>query len=234
MTELVVDRATIRYGTRTAVEGVSWRRGHGLHGLLGANGAGKSPLLRAVVALQPLDGGSVTLDGAPVRQVRERVGFLPQDNLRRSRFTVWEHLAYMCWLKRLDDRAAASEVDRLLGLVGLEERADDRIRALSGGMRRRVGIASALVADPEVIVLDEPTAGLDMGQRDSLNDLLHRVSQEAIVVISTHIVEDVLDHADTVTVMDQGSFVFDGTFEEFSPTRELSTVRASYLELVAQ
>lgn len=229
-----MERATIHYGKRTAVEEVSWRRGYGLHGLLGANGAGKTSLMRAVVTLQPLDGGSIMLGGAPVRQVRERVGFLPQDNLRRSRFTVREHLAYMCWLKRLDDQATTSEVDRLLRLVDLETRADDRIRALSGGMRRRVGVASALVASPELIVLDEPTAGLDMAQRDSLNELLHQVSQNAIVVISTHIVEDVLDHADTITVMNQGSFVFDGTFDRFSPTRELSTVRAAYLELVAQ
>lgn len=204
----------------------------GFHALLGPNGAGKTSLLRAIATLQSTERGSITLDGRPVRDAREATGFLPQENLGRSRFTVAEHLAYMCWLRRMPQHRVGPEVDRVLGLIHLSERRDERISALSGGMRRRVGIGSALVGDPALVVLDEPSSGLDVAQRESLTRILTRVAQQAIVIVSTHLVEDVLAHADTLAVMDGGHFQFSGPFDQFSASRDLDEVRERYLSLV--
>ncbi|AXE37472.1 ATP-binding cassette domain-containing protein [Acidipropionibacterium virtanenii] len=228
---LTVDELTVQYRRRTAVDAVSWRLDEGFHALLGPNGAGKSSLLRAIATLQPAS-GIVELDGRTGTAIREQLGYCPQENLGRSRFTVREHLAYLCWLHRIPDSKTPAEVDRVVELVSLTDRADDRISALSGGMRRRVGIGSALVGRPSLVILDEPSAGLDVAQRESLSAVLQRVAADAITIVSTHIVEDVLDHADTLTVMDQSRFVFSGAFDEFAGSRDLEAVRSRYLEMV--
>ncbi|WP_394274713.1 ATP-binding cassette domain-containing protein [Luteococcus sp.] len=231
---LTLSGVSVRYGRRSAVSEVSWDLGVGFHALLGPNGAGKTSLLRAISTLQPVKAGTVALDGNPVRQVRQRLGFLPQENLGRSRFTVQEHLAYMCWLRQLPSVDVAGEVERVLDLVDLADRCGDRISSLSGGMRRRVGIGSALVGNPSLVVLDEPSAGLDVAQRESLTRVLDRVSEDAIVLVSTHIVEDVLEHADSLTVMDKGRFLFSGPFEQFTSSRDLAAVRDRYMAMVSQ
>lgn len=230
---LTVKDVTITYRRRVAVSAVSWDVGPGFHALLGPNGAGKSSLLRAIATLQPLNSGVVELDGLSGSDLRRHLGYCPQENLRKSHFTVAEHLLYMCWLQRLDDAAARPEVDRILQLIDLQDRPHDRISGLSGGMRRRVAIGSALVGNPGLMILDEPSAGLDMAQREGLSQILARVSRDAVVIVSTHLVEDVLDHADTLTVMDRGSFVFSGPLDDFAPVRQLDSVRFRYLELVA-
>jgi len=221
---LAVEGLTVRYRKRVAVDAVSWRLGEGFHALLGPNGAGKSSLLRAIATLQPAAAGDVQLGSLAGTAIREGLGYCPQENLGRSRFTVREHLAYMCWLHRIPDSRVRSEVDRVVELVDLVERADDRISALSGGMRRRVGIGSALVGRPSLVILDEPSAGLDVAQREALSSVLRRVSAEAITIVSTHIVEDVLDPADTLTVMNQARFAYSGAFDEFAGSRYLATV----------
>lgn len=229
---LAVDDLTVRYRRRTAVDAVSWQLSEGFHALLGPNGAGKSSLLRAIATLQPAS-GTVDLDGHHGEGIRERLGYCPQENLGRSRFTVREHLAYMCWLHRIPDSASPAEVSRIIDLVDLVDRANDHISSLSGGMRRRVGIGSALVGGPALVILDEPSAGLDVAQREALSEVLQRVSAEAITIVSTHIVEDVLDHADTLTVMNQARFAYSGAFDEFAGSRDLEAVRSRYLGTVA-
>lgn len=230
---LEIAALSVRYRSRTAVDDVDWHLSEGFHALLGPNGAGKSSLLRAIATLQAAACGTVKLGRRTGAGIRENLGYCPQENLGRSRFTVREHLAYMCWLHRIPDAGTGRETGRVLELIDLAGRADERISALSGGMRRRVGIGSALVGRPRVVVLDEPSAGLDPAQRQSLTGVLTRVAEGAITIVSTHIVEDVLDHADTLTVMDRGRFVFSGPFERFAGSRDMAAVRARYLQLVA-
>ncbi|PRQ10704.1 multidrug ABC transporter ATP-binding protein [Corynebacterium sp. 13CS0277] len=231
---LLLDEITVSYRSTVAVREVSLELSSGIHALLGPNGAGKSSLLEVLATLRKPTSGHFTVDGLSGTAVRRVVGYLPQDNLPKSRFTVREHVAYMCWLKMLDPHAVPAEVDRLIDLADLGGKSDATIASLSGGMRRRVGIASALVGSPRLVLLDEASAGLDMAQRDSLRRILARVSDEAIVLSSTHIVEDIVDLADTITVMSAGSFVFTGPWQDFCGTRTINEVKEHYLRLVGE
>lgn len=239
---LTLDRVTVRYGRRTAVNEVTASFAPGLHALLGPNGDGKSSLIRTIATLQKPASGSVTFGGSvpwPAEGpagIRRHLGYLPQENLGKSRFTVREHLAYLAWLRKLPKEETAAEVDRVIGLVRLGDRADVKIRALSGGMRRRVGIGSALIGSPGLVVLDEPSAGLDVAQRGILRDITREVAKDAVVLVSTHIIEDILDAADTVTVIDAGRVVWAGARAEFVPDAapgDLASFEARYLELVS-
>lgn len=239
---LDLDRVTVRYGHRTAVDAVTAHFTPGLHALLGPNGAGKSSLIRTVATLQKPAAGSVTFGGAASwpdegpEGILRHLGYLPQENLGKSRFTVREHLAYMAWLRKLPKEETAAEVDRVIGLVRLGDQTDVKIRALSGGMRRRVGIGSALIGRPGLVVLDEPSAGLDVAQRGILRDITREVARDAVVLVSTHIIEDILDAADTVTVIDSGRVVWAGDRAGFVPDAapgDLASFEARYLELVS-
>lgn len=230
--KLTIDDVTVTYHHTVAVDHVGWQLSEGFHALLGPNGAGKSSLMRTLVTLQKPSSGTVSLDGLSGNQMRPRLGYCPQENLGKSRLTVHQHLAYMCWLHKISKAATASEADRVLDVIDLTDRADDRISSLSGGMRRRVAIGSALIGSPDLVVLDEPSAGLDVAQREELTRILGRVAGQAITIVSTHIFEDVLEHADTVTVMDHGRFKFQGPFDRFTDQRDLAAVRARYMNIV--
>lgn len=229
---LVVKNVSVTYGRTVAVHDVSWTLPRGLPALLGPNGAGKSSLLRTLATLQSPATGHIDLDGVTGRSLRDHLGYCPQEDLGRSRFTVGEHFHYMCWLHRIPGMDAAQEVDHLLDMTRLGNQADQRISRLSGGMRRRVAIGSAMVGHPQLILLDEPSAGLDVAQRESLSRIVKECSDEAVVVLSTHLVEDIVETADTVTVMSEGSFRFVGSFNEFASTRDLTEVRDRYLHMV--
>lgn len=229
---LLVKHLSVTYGHTAAVKDVSWTLGRGLHALLGPNGAGKSSLLRTLATLQPPTAGHIDLDGVTGRPLRDHLGYCPQENLGRSRFTVREHFHYMCWLHRITGPGATEEVNRLLDMTRLGSKADQRISRLSGGMRRRVAIGSAMVGRPRLLLLDEPSAGLDVAQRESLSRIVKDCCDEAVVILSTHLVEDIVDTADTVTVMSEGTFRFVGSFNEFAPSRDLATVRDRYLNMV--
>ena len=175
------------YGHSTALGQLSRTFDAGrVYGLKGPNGAGKSSLLEVIATLRKPSSGSFRFtDNAPDlanrndytgMDLRHILGYLPQENLPKSRFTVREHLAYMCWLKQIPDGNVSAEVDRLINLTELSDKADATIASLSGGMRRRVGIASALVGSPCLLILDEASAGLDMAQRDSLRRIVAAVA----------------------------------------------------------
>jgi ABC-2 type transport system ATP-binding protein len=202
----------IRAGRRMAVEGVTLTLGRGVHGLLGPNGAGKTTLIRALATvLRPASGNLVLLGGMDLRELRRRVGYLPQAFGHYRRFTVREFVAYVAWLKEMPDRDVPAAVQRAIDRVGLAERAEDKLRTLSGGMIRRVGIAQAIVNDPEVLLLDEPTAGLDPAQRLRFRELLAELGTDACVVVSTHLVEDVAAACTDVVLLHEGKLVFQGT-----------------------
>lgn len=139
----------------------------------------------------------------------------------------------MAWLRQIPKHEVSAEVERATALVRLDDHIDLRIKALSGGMRRRVGIASAIIGKPGLVILDEPSAGLDVGQREVLRDITRELSRDAVVVVSTHIIEDILDAAETVTVMDGGRLVSVGTRHDFAPEQDLRAFERRYLELVS-
>lgn len=205
----------IRAGRRMAVDGVTLTMGRGVHGLLGPNGAGKTTLIRTLATvLRPRSGELTLLGGMELRRLRRRVGYLPQEFGHYRRFTVREFVAYVAWLKEMRDVPAA--VQRAIERVGLADRADDRMKTLSGGMIRRVGIAQAIVNDPEVLLLDEPTAGLDPAQRLRFRELLTELGTDACVVVSTHLVEDVAAACTDVVLLSRGKLVFQGTPDQLA------------------
>jgi ABC-type multidrug transport system ATPase subunit len=203
----------VRIGRRrTAVDGVTLTMGRGVHGLLGPNGAGKTTLIRALATVLRPTSGTLSLLGDPdLRSLRRRIGYLPQEFGHYRRFTVREFVEYMAWLKEVPGPEIPAAVQRAVERLGLADRADDRLKTLSGGMVRRVGIAQAIVNDPEVLLLDEPTAGLDPAQRLRFRDLLTELGTDACVVVSTHLVEDVAAACTDVVLLDEGRLVFQGT-----------------------
>jgi ABC-2 type transport system ATP-binding protein len=218
MTGVRVHEVTKAFGRTRALDGVTFSAGVGVTGLLGPNGAGKTTLLRMLATVLAPDGGRIQLlgrnpqDAADRLEIRRRLGYLPQEPGFHRGFTVFEFVDYVAILKELTDRRARhDEVRRVIDAVGLRDVAGRKIRALSGGMRRRVGVAQAILGEPELVVLDEPTAGLDPEQRLRFRDLVSRIGEGRTVLLSTHQTEDVTALCPHVVVVDRGRTVFDGT-----------------------
>jgi ABC-2 type transport system ATP-binding protein len=212
-----------RFGRTRALEGASFEIGRGITGLLGPNGAGKTTLLRMLATVLAPDAGQVRLlgrdpsKGSERLEIRRRLGYMPQEPGFYGSFTAFEFVDYVAILKELtDSRARHAEVRRVLELVDLADVMQRKIKALSGGMRRRVALAQALVGDPELLVLDEPTAGLDPEQRLRFRDLVSRLAEDRTVVLSTHQTEDVAALCRRVVVLHEGATRFDGTPRELA------------------
>jgi ABC-2 type transport system ATP-binding protein len=216
---------TKTFGRTRALDGVTFEAGTGVTGLLGPNGAGKTTLLRMLATVLAPDGGMLQLLGRSPQdaddrlEIRRRLGYLPQEPGFHRAFTVFEFVDYVGILKELTDRRSRhAEVRRVIDVVGLTDVADRKIRALSGGMKRRVGVAQALLGDPEVVVLDEPTAGLDPEQRLRFRDLVSRIGEGRSVLLSTHQTEDVSALCPHVVVVNRGRVAFDGSPAELTAT----------------
>jgi ABC-2 type transport system ATP-binding protein len=207
---------------RMAVDGLDLRLGTGVHGLLGPNGAGKTTLIRTLATVLRPTEGTLEMLGESVgglgghRALRRRIGYLPQEFGYYRRFTVREFVEYMAWLKEVPKADVPAAVQRAVERVGLADRADDRMKSLSGGMVRRVGIAQALVNDPTVLLLDEPTVGLDPAQRLRFRELLQELGTDTCVLVSTHLVEDVAAACTDVVLFAEGRLVFQGTPDELA------------------
>lgn len=207
----------VRAGRHLAVDGLDLSLKAGVHGVLGPNGAGKTTLMRALSTVVKPAGGALTLLGAQVggradlRAVRRQLGYLPQQFGFYPRFTVREFVAYMAWLKEMPKAATPDAVQRAIDRVGLTTKADARMKTLSGGMLRRAGIAQAIVNDPELLLLDEPTVGLDPEQRLDFRDLLRDLGADSCVLVSTHLVEDAAAACTDVILMNEGRLLFQGT-----------------------
>ncbi|WP_372492386.1 ATP-binding cassette domain-containing protein [Micromonospora cabrerizensis] len=213
---VAIDARELRqgYGSRRVIEGLDLQFGKGVLGLLGPNGAGKTTLLRTLATVVPAQSGQLRILGSPVdsvadaRRVRRDIGYLPQDFGYFGSFTVREFVRYAAWLRELPTADTAAAVDDALAMVDLSDRATTRLKALSGGMLRRCGIASAIVGTPKLVILDEPTVGLDPLQRMEFRLLIRRLAATCAVVVSTHLVEDVGMMCTEVAVMVQGRITF--------------------------
>ena len=205
------------FGRNKAVDGVSLEVGPGVLGLLGPNGAGKTSLLRVIATVLPPSSGEIRLldrdpkSTAQRREIRRRLGYLPQNLGYYPAFTVVEFIEYFALLKEVPPARVHKAVAIAVERVDLGAKAKARLRTLSGGMLRRVGIAQAIVNNPDLLLLDEPTAGLDPEQRVGFRALLREFGQTATVVVSTHLVEDVGAACSEVALMDTGHIVFRGT-----------------------
>jgi ABC-2 type transport system ATP-binding protein len=210
------------FGKNMAVAGVDLQLGTGVFGLLGPNGAGKTSLLRMLATVLPPSAGNIELlerdprKAAARRDIRRRLGYLPQNLGYYPAFTVVEFIEYFALLKEIPSSAIPKAVATAVERVDLGPKAKAKLRTLSGGMLRRVGIAQAIVNDPDLLLLDEPTAGLDPEQRVQFRSLMRSVGESATVVVSTHLVEDVGAACSEVALMSAGKIVFRGTPDELT------------------
>lgn len=218
--ELSVDRLTKQYGRKIAVDCVSTVLKPGVYGLLGENGAGKTTFMRMLCAILESTSGEVFLDGREIvsmgAEYRDILGYLPQESGYYPNYTAKAFLLYMAALKGIPGDVAKKRVQELLEVVGLSDVAGKKMKTFSGGMKQRVGIAQALLNYPKLLIMDEPTAGLDPKERVRFRNLISDYAGDRIVLLSTHIVSDIEAIADEVLVMKRGKVLTQGTVSELT------------------
>ena len=214
MHELELTELEKTYKNKAAVRDVNIRLGHGVYGLLGENGAGKTTLMRMVCGILKPTQGNIRCDGVPSEKMggeyRRLLGYLPQDFGYYGDFSALRFLNYMAALKALPEEYARDRIDELLETVGLAQEKKNKLRTFSGGMLRRVGIAQALLNDPEILVLDEPTSGLDPAERVRFRNIISSLGKNRLVILSTHIVSDIEYIADKIIIMKDGRIMHTG------------------------
>lgn len=215
--ELEFKNVTKQYGKVNAVNKVNCVMGKGIYGLLGVNGAGKTTLMRMLCTIVQPSQGQILWEGKDIWELggkyREILGYLPQDFGYYPDLTVYDYMMYISSIKGLKIPFARKKVEQLLRQVGMEKFGKRKMKNLSGGMVRRVGIAQAMLNDPKILVLDEPTAGLDPNERIRFRNLISELSEERLVLLSTHIVSDVEYIANNILLMKEGELFYTGTAE---------------------
>ena len=239
--QLTLDRLTKQYGSKIALDRIDATFEPGIYGLLGANGAGKTTMMRLICDILKPTSGEVTFNGTNIREMgesyRAAIGYLPQDFGYYPNFTAMNFLLYMASLKGLNARYAKEKSLELLETVNLSEVKDKKIKTFSGGMKQRLGIAQAMLNDPRILILDEPTAGLDPKERVRFRNLISAFSKDRIVILSTHIVSDVEFIAEEIIMMKSGQIIHFGNPQEI--TSEINgqvwecTVPTAYAEKYA-
>ncbi|MDO5136032.1 MAG: ABC transporter ATP-binding protein [Eubacteriales bacterium] len=213
--ELKISNLVKDFQDITALDHVSYTLTNGVYGLLGVNGAGKTTLLRVLCTLLKPTSGMVTWDGTDIFSMggkyRRLLGYLPQDFGYYPDFTVKDYLLYIASIKGLRPTVAKKRTERLLSQVGLSEVKNKKMKKLSGGMKRRAGIAQAMLNDPQILILDEPTAGLDPNERIRFRNLISELSEKRLVLLSTHIVSDIEYIANEILLMSSGRIAASGT-----------------------
>lgn len=222
--ELKISCLTKQYKNKIAVNDFTTIFKPGIYGLLGANGAGKTTLMRMLCGILKPTSGQVFFNNQDVVELGESyrgiLGYLPQDFGYYPNFTAAKFLLYVAALKGIEGKYAHLKIQELLNIVGLEKEADKKIKSFSGGMKRRLGIAQALLNDPKILILDEPTAGLDPKERVRFRNLISSFSKDKIVLLSTHIVSDIEYIANEILVMKAGQIIHEG-----SPVEILTTIK---------
>lgn len=213
---LTIDRVSKQYKNRIAVDRISLKLEKGVYGLLGENGAGKTTLIRMVCGVLKPDSGTISLDGIDVSQeeYRAMLGYLPQHFGYYSEFRADDFLLYISALKGIPKTEAKRRTKELLELVGLRDMGHRKIRTFSGGMKQRLGIAQALLNHPGLLVLDEPTVGLDLRERVRFRKLIQELGRDSIVLLSTHIVPDVEHIAEEILMMKNGQLIYQGKWKD--------------------
>ena len=216
--ELTIQDLTKEFGSLQAVDHVSFTMTNGVYGLLGVNGAGKTTLMRMLTTLIKPTSGEILWDGQDVYtldgQYRKLLGYLPQDFGYYPDFSIYDYLMYIASIKGIRPAVAKERVKLLLKQVGLVRARHKKMKTLSGGMKRRAGIAQAMLNDPKILILDEPTAGLDPSERIRFRNLISELSEDRIVLLSTHIVSDIEYIANEILLMKDGCITMSGTAEE--------------------
>lgn len=222
MNKLEVQNISKHYGRKNALDGFDFIFTDGIYGLLGPNGAGKTTLMNIITTnLKPdKDGGKILWNGEETRLLKEefrsQLGFMPQQQNLYDNMTAFDFLGYMAALKKLDRKKAHDEIRELLKKVELEDCAEKKIGGFSGGMKQRVLIASAMLGNPRLLIMDEPTAGLDPKQRVIIKRLVSEMSKEMIVIISTHIISDIENIAKNILLLRNGKIIDSGTVSELT------------------
>lgn len=215
--QIVIDNLSKKYGKKEAIKNLSLTIPSGMYGLLGRNGAGKTSLMRILATLSVPTSGDVWMNGVSIKEtmkIREMVGYLPQDFSMYRSMTVFGAMDYLGLLSNIPDRIRKERIDHLLEKVNLEDNVKTKVKALSGGMKRRLGIAQALLHNPQILIVDEPTAGLDPEERIRFRNLLSDFADDRIVLLSTHIASDIESTCNGVAVLNNGRLIFHGNTEK--------------------
>lgn len=221
--ELIIDQISKQYETKLAVDHISVKLQKGVYGLLGSNGAGKTTLMRMICGILKPTNGTISFDGIDVSEENYRsiLGYLPQDFGYYPEFTGMDFLLYMAALKGIEKSQAKRKTKELLQLVSLQDVAKKKIKTYSGGMKQRLGIAQTLLNQPKLLVLDEPTAGLDPKERVRFRNLIADLGKESIVLLSTHIVSDIEHIADKVLIMKDGQLIYQNKWDNSKGSLEI-------------
>lgn len=237
------------YGRNTVLDNISLTIGNGMFGLLGRNGAGKTTLMRITSTLLKPSSGEITFDGIPLKdtnQIRSFIGYLPQEFSLYPDMSILETMRYLAAMSNIPLEVQRERIPRLLQQVNLWEDRKRKVRKLSGGMKRRLGIAQALLNEPKVLIIDEPTAGLDPEERLRFYTLLNEFSSDRVVIVSSHIVGDIESVCENVAVLDGGRLLYAGTvgqlaesadgkvFELTVPKKEQAAIKQNYYVLSSQ
>lgn len=218
--ELRINELTKKYGSKTAIDHLNITLSNGVYGLLGANGAGKTTLMRLFCDIQKPTSGKITLDGKDILGLGEKyralLGYLPQHFGYYPDFTAMDFLMYVAALKGLNEKKAKKKAAELLESVDLTKKSRHKIKTFSGGMKQRLGIAQAMLNNPHILILDEPTAGLDPKERVRFRNLISAFSKDRIVILSTHIVSDVEFIAEEIIMMKSGRVLQFGKPQEIT------------------
>ena len=231
MARLTTEKLTMQYvrNAPPALDDFSYKFNDGVYGLLGPNGAGKSTLMNLIVGNLKATAGRVLYDGQEIsklgRDYREILGFMPQQQQLYENFTIKRFMYYFASLKGLDADTAKKRITELLDLVGLLPNANQRLRSLSGGMKQRVLLAEALLNDPEILILDEPTAGLDPKERMNIRNYIYSIAEGKTIILATHVISDIEQIAKKVIFLRNGKRVLSGT-----PEKVITAVRPYIFE----
>lgn len=236
---LTLENVTKKYKNFTALSDVNLELKEGIYGLLSPNGAGKTTLLKMIATLMPTTAGNIYYDGKNIMEMgeayRELLGYMPQKFGYYKDYTAVRYLSYLAALKGLDKKETAAKIDELMEQVGLSEVKNQKLKTYSGGMIQRVGIAQALLGDPKILILDEPTAGLDPKERANFRELLMKFADGKIILYSTHIVSDIENIADRIIMLRDHTLYCDKSVEElknsFGLKKENPNLEDLFLEI---
>lgn len=216
-TEIKISHLNQYYGKKQALKNIDLTIESGMFGLLGRNGAGKTTLMKVLSTLLPVSDGTVSICGIPIEhaaEIRKIIGYLPQEFSLYPNMTVYEAMDYLGVLSGLSAGVRREKIPQLLQQVNLTTHQKKKVKALSGGMKRRLGIAQAILHDPKVLIVDEPTAGLDPEERVRFRNLLSEIAEERIVILSTHIVGDIEATCEQAAVLNEGQILYHGSLAQ--------------------